>query len=239
MKWTKRPEGYVALQFALGLLAGILIFAAATCSPADAAIRVNLVTRLNELLDDANNRKMSAANKILFMDDIGKEYGRRGLYVKRDTVLLVAETERYTLNSDFAGVLQGAYLKSGQDRTILPIIDRDSAFRIPDVKAGVVSYLFVEEDGSLGVHAIPLYADTIVLLYYATPAALSGDSTEWGLPDYYEGAALFEAAASCLLKIGTAEAQAKATSFLGIAAAKLDELRNAPSQTRKIGDTPR
>jgi hypothetical protein len=224
-----------------GFIAAVLLLLCSLvlCKPAKADIRVNLVTRLNELMDDANNRKMTQANKILFLNGMGREYGRRGLYIKRDTVITAANTESYALNSDFAGALQGSYLKVGQRRTILPVIDRDSAFRIPDVTPGVVSYLFIEEDGRLGMQATPLRADTIILTYYAMPAALSGDSTEWALPDYYEEPALYEAAASCLLKVATAEAQTKAQLLIQIAAAKLEELRNAPSQSRVIKDTPR
>ena len=220
----------------------ILVLMALFCAaPAYAGIRVNLIVRVNELMDDANNRKMSAVNKILFLDGIGREYGRRGLYVKRDTIVTVANTESYTIadsSLDFAGALQGAYLKRGQTRVVLPVIDRDSAFRVPDVKPGIISYLFVEEDGKLGTLSVPLRADTLVLLYYALPAALSGDSVEWALPDYYEEPALYEVAASCLMKVATAEAQAKAQALLQIAATKLADLRNPPGQTRKIGDAP-
>lgn len=202
---------------------------------AQADIRTNLLTRLNQIMDDASNAKMTAANKYVVMNEVGREFGRRGLYVKRDTIVTSANTEAYNLNSDFAGSVAGAYLKNGQERRVLPVIPRDSAFSIPKTTAGVVSYLFVETDGRLGVHAIPLYSDTIILLYSAYPSALSGDSTEWDLPDHYEHAALFEVAADCLRKLPTAEGRAAADACNAVAAKKLEELQIPAPQSRGTG----
>ena len=228
----------VVWHFALRLICGlVLFFAMTTCS--HAATRAGLLVRLNELMDDASNIKMTSANKILFLDGVGREYGRRGLYIKRDTIITAANTELYTLNTDFAGGITGAYLKIGQQRTVLPVIDRDSAFRIPDVSPGEISYAFIESDGKLGLHAIPIEADTIILLYFAYPGALSEDTTEWTLPNHYEEAALYETASNCLFKIGTAQAQAQAATFKAVAESKLDALLNPTTQTRELGDTKR
>lgn len=207
--------------------------------PVRADIRVNLLTRLNQIMDDVDNRKMSQTNKLLFLDAVGREYGRRGFYIKRDTVLTTDQVELYDLNSDFAGIIHGAYLKTGDRRVVLPVIDRDSAFKMPDVKPGVISYAFIESDGKLGLQAIPVRVDTVVLLYFAYPAALSGDSTEWSLPNHYEDAALFQTAADCLRKIGTAEAQRKADIDAQVAESKLSTLANPDTQSRQVGTTDR
>ena len=225
----------------------ILVLMALFCAaPAYAGIRVDLIARVNELMDDANNRKMSAVNKILFLDGIGREYGRRGLYVKRDTIVTVANTESYTIadsSLDFAGALQGAYLKRGQTRVVLPVIDRDSAFRVPDVKPGVISYLFVEEDGKLGTLSVPLRADTLILLYYAVPAALAEDTTtagaEWALPDFYEDAALRITASKCLLRMQTTWALERSALLYQTGWADIESLKMFTPQSRQVGDAPR
>lgn len=207
------------------------------CQEAKAGIRLDILAKMNELMDDANNRKMSQASKVLFLDDIGREYGRRLLYVKRDTILTVANQELYTPNSDFAGVLQSAYKKAGATRTVLTVLGRDSVLKLPETS--LLLYLFVETDGRIGFQGIPKAADTVILLYGAYPAALSGDSTEWDLPNHYERPAYMEAAAVCLDKIGTAEAQGKAEGLRAAAAVLLSELQNPAPQSRNIGVSPR
>lgn len=225
-------------NFAVGVLfAVVLWFLFTQC--AHAGIRSNLLTRLNEYMDDANNIKMSSANKIIFLDAAGRELGRMGLYIKRDTVITAANTELYSLNSDFAGVIQAAYRKHNKDRSVLPVIDRDSAYKIFETSVSDLQYVFVEDNSRLGVMGLPIRADTIILTYYATPAALSGDSTEWDLPDYYEEAGVKLTAAFCLLKIGTASAQAQAAVLRQSALEEIEALKNPTTQTRQAGDTPR
>jgi len=219
------------------IVAVLILFGFLCCKQADAAIRVNILTKVNQLVDDANNRKMSQANKILFLDDIGKEYGRRLLYVKRDTILTVANQELYSPNSDFAGVLQSAYKKAGATRSVLTVLGRDSVLKLPETNQ--LLYLFVETDGKIGFQGIPKSADTVILLYGAYASALSGDSTEWDIPDHYERPAYYEVAASILDRVGTAEAQAKAADYRNVAAALLSELQNPQSQSRNVGVSPR
>jgi hypothetical protein len=211
-----------------------------TCSTAKADIRVNLVNRLDEILNDQDNTMMSEANKIVFLDAVGVEYGRRGFYIKRDTITTTSQTETYALNTDFAGTVEGAYLKRGNMRVTLPVIDRDSAFRLSaTLNVGEIAYVYVGKDGRLGVEALPLRVDTIILSYSAYPAALSGDSTEWDLLDWCEQAAVFEAAADIIHKEKTVWAEAKATAFLNTAKEKLAEMRDPPSDSRKVGITDR
>ena len=220
----------------------LLLFVA----PVQAATRDSLIARLNEYLSDTTNRWMSSAHKLQMLDATGRELGRRGLYVKRDTIVTVANTESYTIADsalDFAGALQGAYLKRGQTRVVLPVIDRDSAFRVPDVKPGVISYLFVEEDGKLGTLSVPLRADTLILLYYAVPAALAEDTTtagaEWALPDFYEDAALRITASKCLLRMQTTWALERSALLYQTGWADIESLKMFTPQSRQVGDAPR
>ncbi len=204
------------------------------CRLAPAAIRSDLITRLNQIMDDPDTRKMSAANKYAILDQVGREYGRRGLIIHRDTILTVKEVETYAFNSDFAGGFQSAYIKTGQSRRELLIVGRDSAFSAPSVMAGDVQYAFVEGDNRLGLHGIPMKAETIILLYFAFAAPLVTDSTEWEVPDAYEDAALYDVAARALFKIGTAEAQRKSAEAGLVADSLLSELRNPIPQTRSL-----
>lgn len=204
------------------------------CRLAPAAIRVNLITRLNQIMDDVDGRKMSTANKTVIMDQVGREYGKRGLIIHRDTILTAPEVETYALNSDFAGGLQSAYIKKKFFRQALAIINRDSSFNAPQVNAGDVKFIFVEQDGRIGVHAIPTKQDTIIVLYFAFSTPMVSDSTEWEVPDAYEDAALYDVASRALFKIGTAESQGKAASAGYIADSLLSELRNPIPQTRRL-----
>jgi hypothetical protein len=205
-----------------------------SCRLAPAAIRVNLITRLNQIMDDADTRKMSAANKYAILDQVGREYGRRGLIIHRDTVITSVDAESYTFNSDFAGGLQAAYTKHGPMRKGLVITDRDSAFRAVQVDEGVLTYAFVDQDGRLGLHSIPKRADTVILLYFAFSTPLVSDSTEWEVPDAYEDAALYDVAARALFKIGTSESQGKSARAGFVADSLLSELRNPVPQTRSV-----
>ena len=204
------------------------------CRLAPAAIRVKLITRLNQIMDDPDTRKMSAANKYIILDQVGREYGRRGLIIHRDTISTAKDVETYAFNSDFAGGLQSAYIKAGQSRRELLIVGRDSAFSAPSVTAGNVQYAFVEGDNRLGLHGIPMKVETIILLYFAFAAPLVTDSTEWEVPDAYEDAALYDVASRALFKIGTAESQGKSASAANTADSLLAELRNPMPQTRSL-----
>ena len=91
-------------------------------------------------------------------------------------------------------------MKNEFERKFLPVIPRDSALVLPEVDGGVITYIWWEQDTTMGLHAIPVREDTIIIRYYAYPVALntdSVDSLEWGLPDGLEGAALDLAAAKC------------------------------------------
>lgn len=167
---------------------------------AKADIKVNLLDRLNTKLSDESNLMLDSVSKYKMLDEVAREMARRGVYLKRDTILTADSTEYYAgLNSDYAGTIESAYIKNEFDRKFLPIIDRDSALNVPDVKEGVLTYIWWEQDTTLGVHAIPRRVDTIILRYYAYPPSLSdgGDSLEWSLPDGLEGAALELTAAKC------------------------------------------
>lgn len=194
----KRIEPARELWYSLGALV-LLTFALSllTCEPAPAAIRVDLLTRLDTKIQDGNNQMLDSTEKISILDEVGREMGRLGFYIKRDTILTVNGQEIYGFNTDYAGGLRGAYLKKNNTRIVLPVIDRETAFKLPKGDAGDISYVYIDADDSLGVEAIPIREDTIILLYFAYPAVLSGDSIEWDLPDGLEGAALDGAASKC------------------------------------------
>jgi hypothetical protein len=223
------------------LLASVLLFLL-TCGPGPvkADIRVNLISRLNQLIDDpAGDRKATAAQKYAILNQIGREYGRRGLIVKRDTITTSPNVESYALNADCAGGVQSAYVKRGLTRKGLAIVDRDSAFNAVQVASGVLTYAFMDQDGRIGFQSMPMKLDTVIVLYYAYAAAMATDSTEWDIPDHYEGAALLDAAQIVLFKIGTAEAQERSIRAGMMGDTLLNELRNPPTQTRQIGETLR
>jgi hypothetical protein len=203
---------------------------------AEAAQRSVLITRLNEYMDDASNRKMTEANKILFMDAVGRELGRAGLYIRRDTILLADSTELYTVNSDFAGIIHSAYIKRNYERTIMRVVDRDSVFNLQVPEGVNVYYVFVEEDTLIGVHNIPIRQDSLVLLYNAAVPALTNDTTEWRLADHWEDAALMLTAAKALRKVGTAEEQARAGAFFQFGIATLQFIGAPPGVIRQLGD---
>lgn len=209
--------------------------------PAKADIRVNLITRLNQIVDDPlGDRKMSQANKVAILNQVGREYGRRGLIVNRDTIITEDSTEMYPSNSDFAGSLQSAYWKEGFFRKGLRIVARDSAFTLPrDEDDPALKYIYVDQDGQIGFEPIPQRVDTVILLYYAHAATLTNDSVEWEIPDAYEDAALYDAAQRIHFKIGTAESQAKAQEAGRISDSLLGELMLPMPQARKTGVTVR
>lgn len=215
----------------------LLLFSIGT---AEAARRDTLIIRLNELIDDAGNNKMSAANKILFLNTVGRQYGARGAYMKRDTIIMVANQELYSLNTDFAGTIHSAYRKLGQDRTILPVMSRMEVDFAPNVEYGVVEYVFYEMDSSaqMGVHNLPLNTDTVILQYFAYPEEMNADGDEWPLSDQYENAALYECASQILSTIPTAQAQGMSDRHAARAETLFNRVRRPTIPTAEVGAKP-
>lgn len=207
---------------------------------AEAAIRDTLIIRLNELIDDAGNNKMSAANKVLFLNTVGREYGARGAYMKRDTIIMVANQELYSLNTDFAGTIRSAYKKLGQERTVLPVMSREEVDFAPTVEYGVVEYIYFEMDSSaqMGVHNLPLNTDTIIIQYFAFPEEMNAGSDEWPLSDQYENAALYECASQILSTIPTAQAQSMSQNHGARAEMLFNRVRRPTIPTAEVGAQP-
>lgn len=179
------------------------------CAPAWADERSDLVGDLNEYVDDANNEKMTEAQKIRFLDKAGKELGEARVYHKLDTVVTVSGQENYALNSDAAKALRGVYVKRDRKRAYIQVVEFKDLPALPEPEGQALGYAFVSLEGQLGLRAIPTAAETLIVSYYAYPAALSTDSTEWDIPDAFEDAGLRITAHKILLKIETAWAATK------------------------------
>ena len=161
-----------------------------------ADIRMNLMTRLDVKIHDSSNLMLDSTSKIAILDEVGQEFGRRLLFVKRDDITLIKDSADYAAPSDFAGAIRGAYIRDGYDLTFLTVVNFEDMNHVPDAD-GLVAYIYVAADGRVGLYEIPVAPSSLVMSYYAYPAALSGDSTEWDIPDGLEGAALDLAAAKC------------------------------------------
>lgn len=216
-----------------------LLFAAIFAGECHADIRVNLLSRLNQYMDDAGNTKMSQANKVLFLNAIGKEFGRLGFYLKRDTVITVASTELYAANSDFAGMIHAAYAKVGDVRTVVRVVPRDSVFLAPPSASRSTTFMFVEDNANYGIDPLPIGVDTFIVIYHAHPAALTGDSTEWSLADDAEDAALQIVASRCLMKLPTVWASERSLALEASGWRVVARMMNPESLTRQVGDSPR
>ena len=204
------------------------------CVKADT--RVDLLAILNAYIGDTGNNKMSEANKILMMDATGRELGRSYVYTKLDTVLTVANTESYALNTDFAGALRSVHIKKGSSRSYVSVGSPNNIPNAADPNPGEVLYAYLGADARLVVEAIPLYAETLIVSYYALPVVLSASGTEWDLPDEYEDAAIRITAAKVLWALPTAWAIERANVFYQSGWADVERLKNAAPLTRQVGD---
>ncbi len=207
---------------------------------AEAANRDTLIIRLNELIDDAGNNKMTAANKILFLNTVGRQYGARGAYMKKDTITMVKDQEHYALNTDFAGTIHSAYKKDGQERTVLPVMSRLDVDFAPTVDYGDVAYVYFERDSvaQMGVHNIPVNADMIIIQYFAFPEEMNAGTDEWPLSDQYENAALYECASQILSTIPTAQAQGMSDRHAARAEMLFNRVRRPTIPTAEVGAQP-
>jgi hypothetical protein len=179
------------------------------CTPALADERSDLIGDLNEYVDDADNEKMTAAQKIRFLDKAGKELGEARVYHKLDTVVTVSGQENYSLNSDAAKALRGVYVKLDRKREYIQVVEVKDLPLLAEPEGQKIAYAFVSLEGQLGLRAIPTAAETLIVSYYAYPAALATDSTEWDIPDAFEDAGLRIAAAKILHKVETVWAERK------------------------------
>jgi hypothetical protein len=203
---------------------------------ASAEIRVNLLTRLNQYMDDSTNWKMSQANKILFLDATARELGRSFLYSQDTTVVTAANTDAYTMPSDFAGAIKAAYIRSGTARAYLRVGDPEIVREAESPSPGNVQYAYIGAENELMLEAIPLLAETLIVSYFAIPAALSGDSTEWDLPDEYEDAALRITASKCLVRIPIPWQQERSQFLYQTGWADIERLKNSTPRTVKMQD---
>ena len=203
-----------------------------------ADLRINLVTRLDEYCDDVSNRKMSAANKLVILEAVGRELGRLGFVLKRDSIITAKNTEMYSAKYNFAGALNAAYHKEGASRTVVRVVPRDSVFLAPNSPSRGITFIFVEDAANYGVDPLPIGEDTFIVIYHAYPDTLTGDSTEWDIPDEYEDAALRLAASRVLMKIPTMWATQKSELYRKGAWEELGILATPQGQTRQVGDSP-
>lgn len=200
----------------------------------------NVLSKLNQYVDDQKDTKMSAANKVLMLNAAATELGRANIYPRIDTIVTAAGTEAYSLEADAVGTLRGVYLKDSSDRVFLRVIDFQELASVEPPDGGAIRYAYINESGQLGVHFLPQLAETLIVSYYAYPAELTGptDSTEWAVPDVYEDAAIRIAASKVLMRVQTEWANRARQQFYETGWADVERWKVSGGERKEVGDQP-
>ena len=90
-----------------------LLCAAILTMPAYADDGADVLLDLDEYTDDANDSKMTGAQKLRFLNKAGRELGKSLVYPLFDTIITVVDQESYAMNSDAVGVLRGGFSAAG------------------------------------------------------------------------------------------------------------------------------
>lgn len=198
----------------------------------------DLLTDFDEYVDDARDLKFTAVQKMRFVNQAKVEFAKALVYWKLDTIITSANTEQYALNTDNVGVLRSAYIKRQWERTFIQVIDHEDLRNLAQPDAQQILYAFVNDDGNLGLHAVPAAAETLIVSYYAEPTDIADASTEWDMPDHYEDACLRVGASKALMKIQTEWALKARQQLYEMGWADVERLKNPATETRQEGDTP-
>jgi hypothetical protein len=208
------------------------------CHDAEAATRTSVMADLVMMTRDGAHAKWSEAVKLQALDGVARTLSRRLLIRRIDTFITAAGQEHYQFTSvtQCVGTLHSVYRKVGNFRGWRTVEDAANINNVETPTPGFVSYFYLQNDTLLGVHGIPLRADTFIVDFYAYAAALSDSTTEWDLPNAFEFSATKLAAAVLFRALGFPWADAKAAALEAEARASLAEIKSPVSMKRQEGD---
>jgi len=107
---------------------------------------------------------------------------------------------------------------------------------LEDPEDNGIRYAYVDMTGRLGLQVIPQAAETLMVSYYAYPAAVVDDTTTWQMPDDFQDACTRIAAGKVLMKVQTEWAHRTRQQLYEEGWADVERLKNASLQKREAGD---
>lgn len=194
----------IMLRLVLSTSFSLLLCAAAHARTGNDLV-VDLRIMLGQTDSTTNNTNWTNDQLRLILNIAQDKVSARGRVIERDTSYLASAGINYTAPSGFITLRGTAYLKRGGiTMKPIPLTSADSISRITGrltrQTMGEDNHLAYEEAGRIKVVPPPLSQDSVQIVFFSNPAAITG-AAECAYGDEWETILLYEAKMVALEKI--------------------------------------